>query len=736
MPILSRVSQGVSRGIRAIRQADPTATVLLVDNVEHYKTRFAELADEVERRNLRRFIVMDLITGRVDKRHPLYEWLTDYGVSEIDLEWFRTNPQTPDVMGLDYYPHSDWQIDMVNGGVRQRRADNPVGLYGIATEYFARYGLPMIMTETSIEGAKINREIWFETMVEQARKLRSEGIPLLGLFWWPMVDNVDWDGALTHRVGKIHQVGLYNLERTSDGTLQRVASPLVKIFKETVARGEGAVGTLDRVVTPAGDVEAQDEPLKRTVEEMKVGGGTNGHANGNGHSNGNGNGLKSVVRKADPVAGAGAEASVGGTGLVDSQAFIDSAVEEAKGTDRYGIVVFSHLRWGFVWQRPQQFLSRFARRHRVLFVEEPMFDVAEGGEARVEYHRVMPNVVVACPHVPGSWNRNPNLPGKLREFTRQAIKEMNDDGSFDRPLMWYYSPMDSAWSLGHFENRGVVYDCMDELSQFTGAPRALVMNEARLMEYADVVFTGGYNLGAKKKQQHDNVHIFGCGVEFEHFSQAQNPNTAIPPDVDFIARPILGFFGVVDERVDYGLLGEVARLRPDWSIAMVGPVVKVDPNLLPHSPNLFWLGGRDYQVLPNYVKAFDICMMPFALNAATEFINPTKGLEYMATGRPIVSTHVKDVVRQWSDICHLTKNDPIEFVKVVDRILTEPDPERVRRGVELAKNNSWENTVKTMQGLIKEAITKQERRSTRKIIPVTDPEQEVMAYQYQPTQGS
>jgi glycosyltransferase involved in cell wall biosynthesis len=257
-----------------------------------------------------------------------------------------------------------------------------------------------------------------------------------------------------------------------------------------------------------------------------------------------------------------------------------------------------------------------------------------------------------------------------------------------------------------------------------------------LMQHADVVFTGGYNLGAKKKQQHDNVHIFGCGVGYDHFSQAQNVNTTVPPDIDFMPRPILGFFGVVDERVDYGMLGEVARLRPDWSIAMVGPVVKVDPNLLPHSPNLFWLGGRDYQVLPNYVKAFDVCMMPFALNAATEFINPTKGLEYMATGKPIISTHVKDVVKQWSDIVYLTKNEPGEFVKAVDEILTNLDGARVERGVELAKKNSWENTVKTMQGLIKEAIAKPDRRSKKKIIPITDPEQEIMAYQYHPTQGS
>src|SRR5207249_8077626 len=155
------------------------------------------------------------------------------------------------------------------------------------------------------------------------------------------------------------------------------------------------------------------------------------------------------------------------------------------------------------------------------------FDAPEGAEPRVQMHRVMPNVRVMTPLCPPSWNRNPQLPEKLREWTHQAIEEMNEDGAFDRPLLWYYSPMDSAWSLGHFENRGVVYDCMDELSAFTGAPKQLVAMEARLMEHADIVFTGGFELGEKKKKQHENVHAFGCGVEFDHFSKAADLNTLI-----------------------------------------------------------------------------------------------------------------------------------------------------------------------------------------------------------------
>jgi beta-glucosidase/6-phospho-beta-glucosidase/beta-galactosidase/glycosyltransferase involved in cell wall biosynthesis len=725
MPVLSRIVQGVNRAIRAIRRAKPEATVLLCDAAENYKSRNKQLAAEVARRNLRRFVVMDLLLGRVDANHPLHSWLTSFGMSELDLEWFRANPQAPDILGLDYYTHSDWQLDVIaDGSVRQRRAENPVGIYGVANQYWKRYGIPLLLSETSVEGQPLNREIWLESNVEQIRRLREEGVPMLGLIWWPMLDQIDWDGAMTHRIGKIHEVGLFNLKRQPDGALARCATPLVKLFKEFASKGEESVGKLESINYPS--PEAEDEQLPPIGEWIQPTQAPSGKGNGNGNGDGQAASRETTITRMTAAPAASAERAA------DLQSEIGNRKSEIPQTDRYGIVVFCHLRWGFVWQRPQQFLSRFARKHQILFIEEPFFDQPEGAESRVDYHRVMPNVTVVTPHCSASWNRNAKLPAKLLEWTKEAINHMNEDGAFDKPLLWYYSPMDSAWSLGQIENRGVVYDCMDELSQFTGAPRQLVQNEARLIEHADVVFTGGYELGDKKRQQHDNVHTFGCGVEFEHFNKANDPNTGIPADIDFMARPIFGWFGVVDERVDYALVGEVARLRPDWSFAMVGPVVKVDPNLLPHSPNLFFMGGRDYQILPNYCRAFDVCMMPFAMNASTQFINPTKALEYMATGRPIISTPVRDVVRQWSDIVSIVRTAD-EFIAAAEKLLKQSDKERIERGLELARKSSWENTVKTMQGLIKDAIGKSDRRSRRAIAPLTKAELE---YQYQYTPGS
>jgi beta-glucosidase/6-phospho-beta-glucosidase/beta-galactosidase/glycosyltransferase involved in cell wall biosynthesis len=725
MPVLSRVMQATSRAMRAIRRADPEAKVILCDNVEHFKCRGAALREEVARRNLRRFLAMDLLLGRVDRRHPLFEWVTGYGLSELDLDWFAAHPQTPDVLGIDYYPNSEWQLESSTQGIQQRRCETPVGLFGIARAYYQRYGLPMMLTETSADGHAINREIWLEQTVDDCRRLREEGIPMLGYFWWPMIDQIDWDGALTHRIGKIHDVGVFNLKRDEAGCLTRQATPLVEQFSRIVRGGDEAVGKMTHVVVPADESE-QDPPIgserveARLFRRSEESGGTavsesSSAVAGTVRTNGHG--------------GAGTHGKKGAAALASS----DIVDETVRQTDRYGIVVFSHLRWGFVWQRPQQFLSRFARKHKVLFVEEPFFDLPEGAEPRLDFHKVMPNVTVICPHLDPSWRRNGKLPMLLRKYAQEGIEAMNDQGEFDRPLLWYYSPMDSAWSLGHFANRGVVYDCMDELSNFTGAPPSLQENEARLMRHADIVFTGGYELGDKKRKLHPNVHTFGCGVDYAHFAKAGDAATRIPPDIDFMKRPVLGWFGVVDERVDYAMVGEMARMRPAWSFAMVGPVVKVDPNLLPHAPNLYWLGGRDYQQLPNYCRAFDINMMCFAINAATEFINPTKGLEYMATGKPIISTPVRDVVRQWSDIVRVARTAE-EFVAAADDALRAGGgDERIARGIELAKRNSWDTTVESMRKLIRDAIGARPAGAARQIDPLNEAELE---YAYRSTQGS
>jgi beta-glucosidase/6-phospho-beta-glucosidase/beta-galactosidase/glycosyltransferase involved in cell wall biosynthesis len=721
MPVLSRIVQAVSRSIAAIRRAQPEATVMLCDAFENFQSKSPQLQNEVKMRNLRRFLVLDLISGKMDHHHPLFQWITSFGFSELDLGYLKNNPQLPDLIGIDYYPHSDWQIELKGGAVRQRRADAPLGIYELGRAIYDRYALPMMVTETSVDGPPISREIWLQTMTDGIKQLREEGIPLTGMIWWPVFDQIDWDGALLHRIGKLHRVGLFTLDRQPDGTLKRTETPLAKAYRSLVESGDEHVGKLEFIALPVQSEDPQLPPLLTDASQWinaqiaPAARQNDGHANG--HTNGNGKAaVEAVVNRisAEPAPGlsTAAEKSTAGEAGLNAPT--------TKATDKYGIVVFSHLRWGFVWQRPQQFLSRFARFHPVLFVEEPFFDLAPGSTPRYDLHRVLPNVTVFCPHAPPESARGPKLLPSIRGWVKEAMDTLNTRGEFDQPLLWYYSPMDSSWSLGHFANRGIVYDSMDELSQFTGAPKELIDNEKRLMVHADVVFTGGYELWLKKSAQHPNAHFYGCGVEFDHFNKASDPATSVPPDVDFLTRPIIGWFGVVDERVDYHLLAEVARMRPDWTLAVVGPVVKIDPNLLPHSPNLHWLGGRDYSVLPNYCKAFDVCMMAFAINKATEFINPTKALEYMATGKPVISTPVKDVLRQYTDIVEIAAT-PAEFVEKVEKMLESPDQKKIEAGLALAKKNSWEGTVAAMRGNIKEAITGSTRRSS-KITPLPDPE--------------
>jgi hypothetical protein len=694
MPVLARVAVATSRAIGAIRRVDPEATVLLCDAADTFQTRDEALRDEVMRRNQRRFLLLDLLMGRVDSHHPLRAWLEAYGFSELDLAWLCSHRQAPDVIGLDYYPHSDWELETGPRGVLQRRAAAPAGLYRVAYDYYARYGLPLLVTETSIEGKPVNRDIWLTQIVRDVRRLRADAVPLAGLVWWPLFDHVDWDGALTHRIGKLHQVGLFKLVRDAAGTLRRVRTPLVTAYAELAQRGDEAVGAFDatNAVIPASPEPEQRPPLAVS------------HA--------------AAVETPDAPA-LGEVAPVVSILSARPRASHTAPTSVPARRSDYGIVVFSHLRWGFVWQRPQQLLSRFAKEHPILFVEEPLFDLPEGAPPRLELHRVMPNVTVACLHGAPSWARSVRMGLELRRFTQLAIADANQEGAFDRPLLWYYSPLAAAWSLGSILHRGVVYDCMDELSQFAGAPPGLRDAEQRLLRSADIVFAGGYELAERKRAAHDAVHCFGCGVEYDHFVQANDPETTVPPDIDFIARPIIGWFGVCDERVDYPLLAELARRRPDWSFAMVGPVVKVDPNLLPHAPNLFWLGGRDYSVLPNYCRAFDVCLMCFARNAATEYINPTKALEYLATGRPVVSTPVKDVVRQYTDVMEIAST-PGDLVAAIERSLDARDGERVRRGMERARASSWEAIVAEMGELIAKAIERADRRSANPIEPAPE----------------
>ncbi|GAB3481069.1 glycosyltransferase family 1 protein [Azotobacter salinestris] len=349
------------------------------------------------------------------------------------------------------------------------------------------------------------------------------------------------------------------------------------------------------------------------------------------------------------------------------------------------LLCLSHLRWSFVYQRPQHLMARFARDWRVLFFEEPMADA--GGEPWLE-SRHEEGVQVLVPHLPADC-RGPAAAAALRRLLDEHLAAQRPR----RLILWYYTPMALAYS-DHLTAEAVVYDCMDELSAFRGAPPELVEREAELLARADLLFTGGYSLWEAKRQRHANAHPFPSSVDIAHFAAARTPQ-ADPPDQATLARPRLGFYGVIDERLDLELLDALAARRPDWQLVMLGPVVKIDPASLPRRPNLHFLGGKVYDELPRYLAGWDVALMPFALNESTRFISPTKTPEYLAGGRPVVSTPIADVVRSYGDsglVRIAAGADP--FVAACEAALRDSaDRERLlERADALLADMSWDTT--------------------------------------------
>ena len=369
----------------------------------------------------------------------------------------------------------------------------------------------------------------------------------------------------------------------------------------------------------------------------------------------------------------------------------------------YPIIVHSHLAWDWVWQRPQQFLSRLSKTHPVLFIESPLPD-EKAGTTRVTMREVpdFPNIVVLQMKIPAARWSDRSWVDKERRRLVQSLLAGPVGKTFSAPVQWFYDPMAVTPFAGHLNERAIVYDCMDELSLFRGAPAELVRRERELLALADVVFAGGPKIWSAKRLLNPNCFCFGCGVDEKHFARARDPELALPRDVAHLARPILGYIGVVDERVEYELLAQLAGAI-SGSVVMVGPWTKVDRASFPQRANLHWLGGRDYAELPAYAKAFDVCLMPFAMNEATRFINPTKALEYMATAKPIVSTPVEDVVAQFSDIVTIASG-PAEFIAACTRVAARPPRARIERGLARVRRNSWESIVAHLEEHIADAL--------------------------------
>jgi glycosyltransferase involved in cell wall biosynthesis len=352
------------------------------------------------------------------------------------------------------------------------------------------------------------------------------------------------------------------------------------------------------------------------------------------------------------------------------------------------VLCFSHLRWNFVYQRPQHLLCRCQEVCDVHFWEEPMFKPLDEAELHVEIDPC--GLKVVTPFLPEGIDSELAI-----NLQRRLLNQYLEQERIKSFIAWYYTPMALAFSCD-LSPAITVYDCMDELSAFHGAPPELVELEKRLFARADVVFTGGASLHETKKLQHRNVHLFPSSIDREHFAAARRPGSD-PADQAEIPHPRIGFYGVLDERLDQRLLEAVAKQNPNWHFVLVGPIAKIDPNQLPKASNIHYLGQKNYNELPQYLANWEVAMLPFAQNASTRFISPTKTPEYLAAGRPVVSTPIQDVVRPYGDLGLVEiAGDADTFSAAIRTCLDRADEPWLSRVDQFIGDMSWDRTFERM----------------------------------------
>jgi glycosyltransferase involved in cell wall biosynthesis len=360
------------------------------------------------------------------------------------------------------------------------------------------------------------------------------------------------------------------------------------------------------------------------------------------------------------------------------------------------IICFSHLRWNFVYQRPQHLLSRFAKSARVFYIEEPIF---HNDLDSFHVTSTKENVFVVELRLFDK-ETNDDVTGRQKRLISALLAEKD----ITKYAVWYYTPMALPISE-HLNPVLTVYDCMDELSAFKFASPDIVRYEKILLAKADVVFTGGHSLYEAKKDLHENMHPFPSSIDKAHFSKARQDGED-PPDQAKIPHPRFGFYGVIDERFDIDLIAALSTKRPDWHFILIGPVVKIDPATLPQNPNIHYLGGKAYDVLPDYLRGWDIAMIPFMLNESTRYISPTKTPEYLAAGKPVISNAINDVVNPYGmqklvHICHGAD----EFITQAEEELAEKNKgEWLKKVDEFLENNSWDATWRQMADIMNQKL--------------------------------
>ena len=646
LTVLSRVGQALCRAIKVLRETMPGVEILVSDSLEvavTYEDSGPEtspflrenLRDDVARRMHRRHIVTDLVMGRITDAHPLRPWMQKHGFSEYDFQWFQRHRQTFDIIGLDYYEHTEVELYTTpEGYYRQRELRPPVGLYRAAQNYWDKYHIPLMVTETSVGGHDGDKIAWLEKSVHDVRRLRAEGFPIIGYTWWPVIDHLDWDGALLHQTGHIHPVGIYRLERGAGGRLERHPTGLRDAYRALIQSGDEAAGKL---------VESEDQRERR-----------------------------------------------------EARAAARDAGQAALG---WPVVAFGPApRHYQVPDRPTLIFQELNRRHRVLYVEAPQYSESEDQpRSGLHFYPTYPNVSHLSIHLPAALEHDAKTAGReCRRLLAEALAAPPLAGRFDRPVEWVFGggPAAAPMYEGLTAARATVYD---------GWNGPL---DAGLLARAGLVFTTSHAAQAQALADRPDrpARYRPDAVDPRHFNRAAGKRVAVPNDINFVPRPILGYFGTIDERLDYGLILALAEADPNWSVVMVGPVERIDPERLPRRANLFWIGRRPYAAMPEYAYGFQACIAPFLVNDQTRAYRPRQLGEYLMSGRPVVCTALPEASTPDYEGLVRVAGTSEEFIAACRAAVASPDPGAVERGRRLLAGRSWKKLAAAMEADIDAAL--------------------------------
>jgi beta-glucosidase/6-phospho-beta-glucosidase/beta-galactosidase/glycosyltransferase involved in cell wall biosynthesis len=642
--LMSSVLPAVSEAAAVWRELLPGADHVWIDTAEHHVGTPGPPSEVADIANDRRFVTLDLMLGHdLDERRPYLRRIVEAGGEHL----LGIPPLTVDRLGLDYYAHSEWWYEDGRG---ISPSPHPVGFAAVAEQYGERYHLPMLLSETNLRGLPSDRVSWLRYMLEQVEIATERGVDLDGFCWFPYLDSADWDSLLSRPAGRTDPVGVVSLGPNGE----RIRTAFTDAW-EAAAAG-----------SPAADLPAfRFQPPNDALIP----------------------GVQSTAPSwpwRDPEE--------------DDMAIPDPTDGQQTEPD---LVVLSHLRWTFVWQRPQHLVSRFAEARarsgaRTWFVEEPLVGEVDEPVLRQEQHGHVTRLVLVVPlRMAQPTHRGFALPG-TEDYGQQIRNLLARAGRPGAPDVLLYTPMalDHARTL---DPGRLFYDVMDDLASFRNAPKGLRSRQQDLLGTADVVFTGGLSLHRTiAAQRRHDCHLFASGVDVQHYAGSRAKRT----ESDGRERPVAGYVGVLDERLDLELIDELAEALPDWTLRLVGPTAKIEATSLPSGPNIEYGGLARYEDLPQIMAGFDVALMPFALNQATRSISPTKTLEYLAAGLPVVSTRVPDVVAEYSDVVHFA-DDAQGFADACRVVIEDLTADRDTLVRPIAAEKSWDVIAERMDALMR-----------------------------------